>query len=507
MGLVNWGKRHVWFREMARLSLARLLAVAILFSLTSIALVLYLDILPDHKTELEDSFPVPADDPYQNPDRFPSNDTESGRKKKIFLEAEKPTDLPVIVWWTPFTPALRIETECPRGTCLFTQSRTELTNPNTKVSAFLFYGTDFKLHDLPLPRKPHHLWALLHEESPKNNWILATPKGISLFNITSTFSRYSDYPLHLHYLHTLELLLQPPRTPTHLKSKGSVGLVMYMQSACDPPSDRDSYVRELMKYVSVDCYGKCQHNKDLPGSLVNPLTSLGTRNEGVMEIIGKYKFVLSFENALCHDYLTEKYWRPLYAGAVPIVRGSPTIRDWDPSSTHPSIIIADDFDGPKSLAAYLLRLDRNDTEYNHYLLYKETGVTNKRLLDDLKAREWVVDGIGGEGNFIEGFECFVCDRLHMRAYLQRHHGGGGGAAKTIANSSHYDCPAPLPSVRRKGQSIEERLSEMEQGSREELERWMWTADHSKKLSETAEQAIGKGADQKQLDKAIEDALF
>ena len=498
------------------LSLPCLLFSVALFSLTSFVLVLLLDLLPEHKEEFEDDYlsrPKLSDDPYQNPEL---RDNLTVRRERVFLDPEKPTDLPVIVWWTPFTPILRREAECPRGTCLITQSRTELTNPNTKVSAFVFYGTDFRLHDLPLPRQPHHLWTLLHEESPKNNWFLATPKGISLFNITSTFSRYSDYPLHLHYLHTFQLLLAPPRTPTHLKSKGSLGLVMFLQSACNPPSDRDSYVRELMKYVSVDCYGKCLHNKDLPERLVNPLTSLGVNNDAIMDIIGRYKFVLSFENALCHDYMTEKFWRPLYAGSVPIVRGSPTIRDWDPSGTHPSIIVADDFDSPESLARYLIELDSNDTAYNQYLRYKETGVTNQRLLDDYNARDWVVDGMGEGGNFIEGFECFVCDKLHERSYLHRHHHHQrdtgrdpdvGDEQLMIADSSHYDCPAPLPSVLARGQSVEERLAEMESDSRHELWHWMWTAKCAVKTAKSAVQAIARGADQKQLDKATERACF
>ena len=78
----------------------------------------------------------------------------------------------------------------------------------------------------------------------------------------------------------------------------------------------------------------------------------------VHDVVAKYKFAIAFENAICHDYITEKYWRPLYAGTVPIVRGSPTIKDWAP--TEQSIILADDFDSPKELAEFLLKLDRDD---------------------------------------------------------------------------------------------------------------------------------------------------
>ena len=470
-----------------RCSVLRVFLGSVLFFLASFALVIHLDILPEHEGSEElfhngddDNLPIAA-----------------RSLTPVLLPPEEPTDYPIIVWWTPFTPTQRRINKCPKGTCLVTHSRTELTNPKTTVSAFIYYGTEFNLNDVPLPRKPNHLWALLHEESPKNNWVLATKKGIALFNITSTVSRYSDYPLHLHYLHTLEHLLQPVRTPAHLKSKKDLGLVIFLQSGCNPPSDRDAYVKELMKFISVDSYGKCLHNKDLPEHLHNPLT-FGT--DDVLDIVGKYKFALSFENALCQDYFTEKFWRPLYAGSVPIVRGSPTIRDWDPSSSHPSIILADDFDSPRELAEYLLKLDKNDTEYERYLEFKKIGVTNKLLLEHYNTRKWVVDAPGE--NFIDGFECFVCDTLHdrkLRKMQEEAKGKKNVNHSIIANISHYDCPIPKPSVKQKSQrdSMEERESNVM-----DLENWIWVAQRAKEKAQVASDAISRGADQKQLDDAL-----
>jgi len=187
------------------------------------------------------------------------------KHEPVFLPPENDTEVPVIVWWTPFTPFQRVVRECPGGECIFTQSRTEVNNSK---AAFIYYGTELNWHDLPLPRQPNQLWALLHEESPKNNWILAHENGLRLFNFTSTCSRYSNYPLPTQFLHTLQKLTQPVRVPTDQKSKGGLGLVVYIQSDCNPPSDRDSYVEELMKYVRVDSYGRCLHNRDLPEHLL-----------------------------------------------------------------------------------------------------------------------------------------------------------------------------------------------------------------------------------------------
>lgn len=50
------------------------------------------------------------------------------------------------------------------------------------LKVFMFYGTTFKYYDLPLPRKPHHEWALVHEESPMNNFLFSFEEVMTLFN-------------------------------------------------------------------------------------------------------------------------------------------------------------------------------------------------------------------------------------------------------------------------------------------------------------------------------------
>ena len=93
-------------------------------------------------------------------------------------------EYPVITWWAnDFYPHDESDfiLQCPLGKCHVTDTReyhsTNLTATTTS-RAYVFYGTLFRADDLPLPRLPHHEWALVHEESPKNNWILSTPLGI-----------------------------------------------------------------------------------------------------------------------------------------------------------------------------------------------------------------------------------------------------------------------------------------------------------------------------------------
>ena len=269
----------------------------------------------------------------------------------------------------------------------------------------------------------------------------------------------------------------------------------YLQSDCNPPSDRDSYVRELMKYVSVDSYGKCLHNKDLPDELLSPLDSINSdkTREILIHFLAKHKFSIAFENAICHDYITEKFWRPLVAGSVPIVLGSPTIRDWAPDVNH-SIIVAKDYNSPRELADYLLYLDSHDEEYEKYLGFKRSGVSNQHLLDHMRHREWMLNPrTDHELGMIDGFECYVCQKVYERRDKERH---GVKVEPIIASQSHYNCLFPEPSVDNEhlGSDARKQIS---------LDRYFFTCaeERANKISTL----IARGAGQREVSDAYHNA--
>lgn len=89
------------------------------------------------------------------------------------------------------------------------------------------------------------------------------------FNFTSTFSRYSDYPLTTQYLRDIRDLtsprfLVPVGEKTRLRQKAQLAPIAFVQSICDTMSGRDEYVEQLMQHIEIDSYGKCLHNKDMP---------------------------------------------------------------------------------------------------------------------------------------------------------------------------------------------------------------------------------------------------
>uniref|UniRef100_H2YFF0 Fucosyltransferase n=2 Tax=Ciona savignyi TaxID=51511 RepID=H2YFF0_CIOSA len=359
--------------------------------------------------------------------------------------------LPVILWWQPnmFPHVSKsekemVEVSCPNSgvKCMATQNRTLLQQEANDLLTIMHYGTDFRAYEVPLPRKANHLWALLHEESPQNNFLLCNKDALQLFNFSSTFKRNSDFPLTTQHFPSLEYLTS--RKPVSIEEKNKLrkqGLapIVYLQSHCDVPSDRDRYIYHLMGNISVDSYGACLNNKDFPNPSLGDTSKM--QSEELLDFLAQYKFHIAFENAICNDYITEKFTRPLHVGSVPIYKGSPTARDWAPD--HGSVIMADDFESPESLAEYLNYLDQNDDAYLKYLSYKNIKyIENQHLAKTLSSRKWSLDGEDSD-NFVGAYECYVCEEMHkMESKIKQ---GVKLTPRTIP-LEHMDCPPPQPSI-------------------------------------------------------------
>ncbi|XP_053547977.1 alpha-(1,3)-fucosyltransferase 11 [Bombina bombina] len=361
-------------------------------------------------------------------------------------------ELPILLWWSenlfPHFPGETERIDCPASSCLVTKNKQVKLHKRTK--SIIFYGTDFRAYEAPLPRLPHQTWALFHEESPMNNYVLSHLPGIRLFNYTATFRRESDYPLTLQWLPTIGYLQNPAITMEEKNRwrKNGYAPVLYMQSHCDVPSDRDRYVKELMKYIQIDSYGQCLNNRPHPSKRLEDTSTATTEDPEFMMFTARYKFHLAMENAICDDYMTEKLWRPMHLGAIPIYHGSPPVQDWMPN--HLSIIRIDDFASPKHLADFILSLDADDEAYLKYLDYKKPGgITNKFLLDNMEKREWGVNDMTSP-NYLNGFECFVCDKENARVASEKEHKKTRRKTPApeprIAGHSHMGCPMPVPGL-------------------------------------------------------------
>lgn len=164
----------------------------------------------------------------------------------------------------------------------------------------------------------------------------------------------------------------PDRPPSDLamSSKKSDALVLALVTNPGAVNCRQRYLHQLIRAVemfnaTVDSFGEVlPHNKP-PANFPHR----GDYLEG-QEFVTKYLFVWAVENSNCKGYITEKIQRPLLAGAVPLVfaprvDGVP-VPNYDTIAPRGSYINIADFADPVELAAYLVYLRDNPTEYLKY---------------------------------------------------------------------------------------------------------------------------------------------
>jgi glycoprotein 3-alpha-L-fucosyltransferase len=222
--------------------------------------------------------------------------------------------------------------------------------------------------DIPDYRDPGQLWVAFTTESPYNTYLgkasLLVYKLADLsyldkvgFNATMGYMRENDF----HKPYANYRYRNDPLAANQVITAGDkTRLVMWLVSNCIPTSRRPYYVRQLLHHVDVDVYGWCgmQHPCD------------DKNGTCFREHMASYKFYLAFENSECRDYMSEKFWRSLELGVVPVVMGA-YIEDYTALAPPDSFIHVDNFTSPRHLAAYLNYLDKNDAAYDKYLAWRQ----------------------------------------------------------------------------------------------------------------------------------------
>ena len=120
---------------------------------------------------------------------------------------------------------------------------------------------------------------------------------------------------------------------------------------------RNDYILELSKYIHIYSYGKCFHNVTVP-----PSRQGGA--DAFQYITKKHRMVVTFENTIERDYISEKIVYCYRSGVIPVYWGPPEIYQWVPGN-H-SFIDPQKFKGPKELAEYLKRVDEDDDLFRYH---------------------------------------------------------------------------------------------------------------------------------------------
>ena len=171
---------------------------------------------------------------------------------------------------------------------------------------------------------------------------------LQAFNWTWHYRMDSD--VHDPVCHLRQSQSLPSHSQLQKQMQGKTKLIAWFVSHCSTLGKREDYVKQLQKVVPVDIYGEC-------GPFKCP-----KHNISCYSLLNDYFFYLSFENSLCPEYITEKYYKTFYQGVnvLSVVRGGANYSRFFPEGTF---IDADWFKGPEELGRYLLALAKDPARY------------------------------------------------------------------------------------------------------------------------------------------------
>ncbi|VDP00346.1 unnamed protein product [Soboliphyme baturini] len=277
------------------------------------------------------------------------------RSKRYKLENQA---LVVILDWTFFfsTPLESFINSsihrCPTTICQVTSDKTLLNSSHV----VFFHERNFDPMDLPNYRHPSQLFVIANWEAPLH--ISGSTAFIehNFFNLTMTYRRDSDiFSPYMLVEKNKNVLQQNDEQLTKL-AKGKTKHIAWFVSNCHTSSGRELYVKQLQKYIAVDIYGGC-----------GPLRCSRENGSCTDMLKNDYRFYLSFENAICLDYVTEKVTTALSTYVMPIVLSRAIA---EPLLPEGSFVAVDDFESPKLLAEFLYKLGNDTTWYITYFKYK-----------------------------------------------------------------------------------------------------------------------------------------
>lgn len=299
------------------------------------------------------------------------------------------------------------KTDCPVTNCEFTNDVKKLN----KSQLVLFEMNSKSYKHIPDYRLESQRYVFVLFESPANSPDFS--RFSNFFNLTATYESDSDFPgFYLGWKFNWQKNDSFNDKYDYFNNKFKFAAAVI--SNCNDKANRLKYLNELRDFIPVDIFGRC-------GELKCPRYYTNTSVEAECKrIIAKdYKFFLAFENSVCKDYITEKFFYILEYDIIPVVRGGgSTIYDhYIPKSGY---IDAFDFKSAQHLAEYLIYLANNKTAYNSYFKWKK-HVNFYKALNPKHTLKY-------------NFMCDMCIQLHLEDFF-------GIKSKIIVGNPHkkYDC--------------------------------------------------------------------
>ena len=140
--------------------------------------------------------------------------------------------------------------------------------------------------------------------------------------------------------------------------------ILFVTSHCVTDSNRESVAMQLNKTIQIDFKGACAGWWDQ--SLLNE--PLDNNRHGTELGSDDYYFYLAFENAVCKDYVTEKFFDAIKNDIVPVVFGGADYEHFAPPHSYVDI---QKFENIEEAGKYLMHLIENPDKYMEYFWWKE----------------------------------------------------------------------------------------------------------------------------------------
>ena len=320
---------------------------------------------------------------------------------------------PKILLWTKFFGEMiwyeeskNVFTNLCHSDCTVTDQKSEIETADAIVFHLndISWGGDVRnIFGFPFPtyRRPDQVWVLYTIEPISMLWGDFTAwEGV--FNWTWCYTRGSDIYAPYGWMRPLteeEKYNQSHNTHSNMNydyfSRKDKTAGVAVISDCLDDAHRYKLIDKLRPYLDIDVYGGCGKACPRDYSSCN-------------ELLPPYKFYLAFENSDCRDYVTEKYWRAIIRGQIPIVAWK--IYSMTDLVLPNSYINVYDFKDLDAAGAYIKKVSENKTLYNSYFKWKATHTMDAKhgfcvLCEHLKDNSVPSQVYHDVNGFLTSFSC------------------------------------------------------------------------------------------------------
>lgn len=209
------------------------------------------------------------------------------------------------------------------------------------------------------------VWIIDGQESPRYHWL----KWRDLFNDFDGAITYTkDALLYYPYGHILPLKnsskITTSRARVNYAANKTKGAFSYVSNCLSAGYSRLHLMKQLREYIDIDIYGGCTHNR--------PCSRGDWKCEARLH--SQYHFYLSFENSLCTDYITEKFWKVLSTDGyyIPVAVGGLTTDEYTNVAPPNSFLHLYNFSSVAELGGYMRKLMNNPQAFNKYNKWRDS---------------------------------------------------------------------------------------------------------------------------------------